>query len=489
MVRQIIFDDEITLWWEYDGKAFSYDTFLDGKAGERVNSTHVSFRNLTAEREYAIKIVADYGAVVFDGKIRTGKKKRTIDVTKAPYFAVGDGKTPNTAALQRALNDCSEGGRVYLPAGTFLSGALRLKSDTELYLDRGCVLQGADRLEEYLPKIKSRFEGVELTCYSSLLNAGELDSQGGANCRNIVIRGGGRIVGGGNSLREKTIAFENARLKKEIEALGDKIKDYETADTIAGRFRGRLVNVSNADGVIIGNIGIENSPAWNLHMVYSQNLTVYDCKIRSHGISNGDGIDPDSVENCAIFGCEFDTGDDCIAIKSGRNPEGNLVNRRSANIYIFDCLASGNGVSVGSEMSGGVENVYVWDCDMLKAYWGIQLKFSKKRGGFIRNVHVNRCKTSYVAVWSVWYNNDGEGAPTVPEVRDLFIEDCLIFRDESIYEDVVRYVFIRGIDEEHPVKNIYFNNVTFKKADPIGGTIVVENAENVVFNKVFKTDA
>ncbi len=488
MVRQIIFENEITLWWEYNADAKSYVAFLNGKEQTMAPSTHVSFYNLSADTEYAIKIIADNGNVVFNDVVRTKKAKNKIDVTKAPYFAVGDGKTLNTKALQKALDDCTEKDFVYIPKGIFLSGGLCLHSNTELYLEKDSILQGTANLEDYLPKIKSRFEGLERMCYSSLVNAGELDSKGSANCKNIVIRGGGRIVGGGNPLRTKVLEFENTRLKAEIENLGEKIKEYETINTIAGRFRGRLINLSNVDNAVISGIGIENSPSWNLHMVYSQNLTVYNCKVISHDISNGDGIDPDSVENCAIFGCVFDTSDDSIAIKSGRNPEGNVVNRKSANLYIFDCIAAGNGISIGSEMSGGVENVYVWDCDILKAYWGIQLKFSPKRGGFIKNVHVNRCKLSYVAVWNVPYNNDGEGAPTISEASDLFVEDCLIFRDDAIYEDTVRCVFIRGIDEEHPVKNIHFKNIAIKKTNPIEGAIVIENAENVTFSKVTMVD-
>lgn len=484
MVRKIIFENEITLWWELQKGVRFYDVYLNGSKFFRVDSTHVTLSDLLSKTEYLVKIVTDSGRVFFEEKICTQPKKNRIDVSKPPYNAVGDGKTVNTVTLQKAFDDCGEDDAVYFPQGVFLTGALRLHGNTQLFLEKGCVLQGTDNLQDYLPKIKSRFEGLEFECYSSLLNMGTLDSQGGCNCENIVIRGKGRIVGGGNPLREKVIAFENERLKEELNKLGDKIKEYETTDTIAGRFRGRLINVSNVNGFTICGVSIESSPAWNLHMVYSKNLTVYNCDVISHGISNGDGIDPDSVENCVIFGCNFDTSDDCIAIKSGRNPEGNVVNRKSSNIYIFDCVACGNGISIGSEMSGGVENVFIWDCDALKAYWGVQLKFSKKRGGFIKNVHVSRCKLSYFAVWNVPYNNEGEPAPTIPEVKDLFVEDCEIFRDENIYEDVSRYIFIRGINNEYPIKNVYLNNIVCKKKNDLDGAFVIENVENLTFNKL-----
>ncbi len=484
MVRQIIFNDEITLWWEYQAEETSFIAYLNGEKKAPFTKTRVSFCNLAADTEYDVKVIANTGKVLFDGVIKTKKQKNKIDVTKAPYSAINDGKTVNTKALQKALDDCTEKDYVYIPAGTFLSGGLRLHSNTELYLEKDCILQGTDKIEDYLPKIKSRFEGLEFMCYSSLLNAGELDSEGDCNCENIVIRGGGRVVGGGNPLRQKILDVENARLKEYLEGLGDGIKEYENTDTIAGRFRGRLINISNVDNFIISGIGVESSPSWNLHMTYSKNLSVYDCKFVSHHISNGDGIDPDSVENCAIFGCTFDTSDDCIAIKSGRNPEGNRVNRKTTNVYIFDCLASGHSVCVGSEMSGGVDNVYIWDCDSTDTAYGIQVKFNRKRGGFVRNLHANRCKMRGVVIWSPGYNMDGEAAPTVSDIRDLYFEDCVLGGSNTPYDHRYKTILVLGIDEEHPVQNVFFKNITLKDWAGHEPTISIENAENVVFNKV-----
>ncbi len=483
MIRRIVLSNEITLWWEYTINKGA-KTFKCYKNDECfvVNVTHVTYEKLLPDTEYKIKIECDDGKVIFDQVIRTKQAKNKIDVTKPPYCAVGDGVTLNTKALQRAFEDCTANDYVYVPSGTYLTGALRMHSDFELVLGEGCVLQGSTKREDYLPKIKSRFEGLEFMCYSSLLNAGELDSVGGCNCKNVIIRGKGRIVGGGNPLKAEIIDFENERLKDYILSLGDKIKEFETTDTIAGRFRGRLINISNVEGFVISGVSIESSPSWNLHMVYSKNLSVYNCRFVSHGISNGDGVDPDSVEDCAIFDCKFDTSDDCIAIKSGRNPEGNVVGRKSCNIYIFDCQAiDGHSVCVGSEMSGGVENVYIWDCDFTGAFLGVQYKFTKARGGYIKNCYCSRCKLSRATIHSARYNNDGEPAPTAPIIRDLYFENCLI-TGENVRHDFTHYVSIYGMDSENLVKNVYFNNVTMGKSIKEAGVLVMKHAENIVFN-------
>ncbi len=488
MVRQIVFDNEITLWWEYrDFKGVSsYECFLNGKSHATASSTHITFGGLEAETEYKIKITADNGTVVFDGSIATRAAKRRIDITKAPYNAVGDGVTLNTRAIQAAFDACGANDCVYIPQGVFLTGALNMHSDFELYIEHGAVLQGTEHIADYLPKIKSRFEGLEFMCYSSLLNAGELDSEGGPNCSGIVIRGGGKIIGGGNPLRQEVLDAENARLKEYIDSLGDTIKEFENKNTIAGRFRPRLINISNCENVVITGIDYGNSPSWNLHMTYSRDLTVYSCRASSHGISNGDGMDPDSVENCAIFGCEFDTSDDCIAIKSGRNPEGNVVNRRTSEVYIFDCKCAGHSVCVGSEMSGGVENVYIWDCDLTRTSCGIQLKFTKKRGGYIKNCYFYRCTSSRITVWSCLYNDDGIPAPTIPVLTDFFFEDFVLTGIVDGFNFTYKYIIIRGIDSNNTVKNVYLKNITLKEIDMQGEAIIIENAENVVFDRIIK---
>lgn len=126
------------------------------------------------------------------------------------------------------------------------------------------------------------------------------------------------------------------------------------------RCRGRLINISNAERVVISGIHCADGPSWNIHMVYSRSIWTHHCRISSRGIWNGDGWDPDSSENCILFDTVFDTDDDMVAIKSGKNPEGNVVRRSSHRIRVFDCIArGGHGIAIGSEVSGGISDIAI----------------------------------------------------------------------------------------------------------------------------------
>ena len=221
MLNTILFSDEITLWWDKQWElrgAVTYRATLNGEAAQLTPYTHVTFRGLTPETEYTVRVDRVAGDAVLEClgvlTLVTPPAKRRIDVTAAPYFAVPDGETLNTEALRRAIADCGKDDCVYFPKGVYLTGALDLHSDMELYLDEGAVLQGTARVEDYLPKRPSRFEGIEMECYSSLLNLGQLDSTAGANCENVVIRGKGEIRGGGLALCNAMIESERERLKE-----------------------------------------------------------------------------------------------------------------------------------------------------------------------------------------------------------------------------------------------------------------------------------
>jgi hypothetical protein len=141
------------------------------------------------------------------------------------------------------------------------------------------------------------------------------------------------------------------------------------------------------------------SPSWNLHFIYSKNIITCGCKINSGGISNGDGWNPDSSSNCVLFDTVFDTGDDCVAIKSGKNPEGNIINIPSTNIKVFDILANGGwGVAIGSEISGGISNVHFWNCDLRNSCYGVSIKAPYERGGYVKNISFQNIVTPSVLI-------------------------------------------------------------------------------------------
>ena len=416
-------DTTATLWWdqpEGSPAGARYRAVMSDGTVRETNRTHCMFDGLTPETEYTICVEMN-GEEIGQVRVRTGSTPKRLTVTD--FGAVGDGKTLNTKALQAALDACGEGEEVFLPAGTYVTGALRLHSDMKVRLEEGAVLQGTDHPEDYLPKIRSRFEGTEMMCYQSLLNLGEMDHAAGPNCRNVLIYGGGTIRGGGQPLALNIIEAEKERLREELAALGDKIKEYENEHTIPGRARGRLINLSNCETIRITGLTLENGASWNVHMLYSRDIVTDHCVFRSEGVWNGDGWDPDSSEDCTLFAAEFHTGDDSVAIKSGKNPEGNEINRPTRNIRVFDCRSEyGLGVAIGSEMSGGVENVKIWDCDLEHSLYGVQIKGTKKRGGYVRNISVRDSVLSRFLCCAVLYNDDGIGSPVPPVFSDMVCE-------------------------------------------------------------------
>ncbi len=477
MLKSIVFADEITLWWdkqEFPKQTNIYKVYLNGVYHGSTVKTHYTFACLQESTAYSIRIQAynrDAMQVEKEYTFQTQAAKKRIDVTLPPYCAVGDGKTLNTKALQFALDNCREDEYVYFPKGVYLSGALNIHSNTEVYLDEGAVLQGTTVVEDYLPQIKSRFEGIERMCYRALLNMGELDSRNdGYNCENVIIRGKGSIFGGGRPLAVAMTEAERERIKAYLDENVEYVKTCETPNTIPGRVRGRLINMSNCENIVLSGLKMGFGPSWNIHFIYSKNIVTYGCEIYSDRVLNedgsvaiepvwnGDGWDPDSSEDCAIFNTVFKTYDDCVAIKSGKNLEGNIINRPTKNIYIFDChVETGHGISIGTEMSGGVENVYVWDCDLKNALCGLQVKSTKKRGGYIKNLQATDCVVSTIYVRCATYNDDGEGMSQPPKLSDYHYENIKIEGYTHPSGEKV-FVVLNGFSEE----GFHLNNVSFK---------------------------
>ncbi len=493
MIQKIITDSDIILYWELtDCQGKSAWVYVDGSLVLHTQKTHFTLRDLK-KKTFQLTVYTDEAKqdCIFDQVISLCPKAKRIDITQAPYCAVGDGVTMNTAAIQRAINDCGAGECVYIPRGTFLSGALVLHSDMELYIEKGGILQGSEAPEDYLPKIKSRFEGIEMECYSSLLNMGSLENRDAYNCRNILIHGGGRISGGGKALCFNVIESERERLKDYIASLGDEIKTYENNNTIPGRARPRLINITCCQNVVLENVEIYNGPCWNVHMLYSDNILTCNSSFYSHGVFNGDGWDPDSSTNCTIFNCDFNTGDDCVAIKSGKNPEGNIIGKPSRNIRVFDCRCeTAHGFVIGSEMSGGVSDVYIWDCDMANSIYGIEIKGTKKRGGYVRNVHVSRCTVSRVLMHAVGYNDDGIGAPEAPIFSDCTFQDVRICGEALEYGTYKRIpcnaIEMVGFDgNHHSVQNIRFTNVVIGNGrESVPQTVSLQMLKNISFENL-----
>ena len=407
--------DSATLWWdqpEASPAGLRYTLRLNGAQVYTGDRTHCTAEGLAPDTSYHAVLYA--GEEPLDSaQVHTGARRRRLNVLD--YGAVGDGAAMDTAALQRAIDACGPGDEVYLPAGVFLSGGLRLHSHMAMYLDEGAVLQGSQQPQDYLPRQWSRFEGIEQECYQSLLNLGELDHSAGPNCCDVMLYGKGTINGGGQTLGLRIIDEEQARLRAARPDLDEALKDCENEHTIAGRARGRLISLCNCEHVRITGLHLGNGASWNVHMIYSRDIVTDHCEFRSEGVWNGDGWDPDSSEDCTLFACRFFTGDDSVAVKSGKNPEGNRINRPTRRVRVFDCVSEcGLGIAIGSEISGGVEDVRIWHCDLARSLSGLQIKGTRKRGGYVRNVLVRDCTLCRFIVRAVSYNDDGEGSPVPP---------------------------------------------------------------------------
>ncbi len=494
MINSIITFSDIIFYWDlFDctSENQQYFVYLNDEYVLDTNKTHFALRDISPKDGVVdIYTDADKQSLFYHTEYSLKPEPKFIDVSLPPYNAVGDGETLNTEALQRAIDACGKNECVYIPEGTYLTGALNLHSDMELYIEKGGVLQGSAEPETYLPKIWSRFEGYEMECYQSLLNMGNIKNRDEISCRNILIHGGGKICGGGRPLAENVISVEKERLKAYMESLGEEIGTYENENTIPGRLRPKLINISCSENVVIDNIELANGSCWNVHMIYSDNVITCNSSFYSHDVWNGDGWDPDSSTNCTLFNCDFNTGDDCVAIKSGKNPEGNIIGKPCKNIKVFDCRSlHGHGVTIGSEMSGGVSDVYIWDCDIRRTNQGLEIKGTKKRGGYVKNIHVYRSVLPRVMVHSVSYNDDGEAAPNQPTFSDCVFENLVICGEALRYDKpemkpcaAIEFV---GLDETNRVKNIVFKDIVIDNGkEAVMQNLLLQSVEGITISNL-----
>jgi polygalacturonase len=308
------------------------------------------------------------------------------------FGAVAGGKIKCSKAILAAIKAASQkgGGTIYIPAGTFLTGPIHLKSHITLYLDAGAVLKFSDDFDDYLPMVASRWEGVEVTNFSPLIYA-----QG---AENIAIRGRGTLDGQGKAwweqwgrVRSSGDATQN-KWQKEFTRLNPKpLAPGGYAPLQRAFLRPPFIQPHSCTNVLIEGVTIINSPFWTVSPLYCENVTVDAVTIHNPISPNTDGINPDSCHNVHISNCDISVGDDCITIKSGRDADGRRVGRPAENYTISNCtMARGHGgVVIGSEMSGGVKNITIANCIFDGTERGIRIKAARGRGGVVEDIRVN----------------------------------------------------------------------------------------------------
>jgi len=352
------------------------------------------------------------------------------------FGASSTGTTDASDAIRKAIEACvaAGGGRVVVPAGEYLTGPIHLKSNTELHLEGGATLKFKTDPSAYLPAVFTRFEGMECYNYSPLIYAygqeniaitgkGVLDGQAGDD--NWWIWKGKKNVEPG--VPDQMAA--RARLVAMV-AEGTPVEDRQFGK--GDYLRPSFIQPYKCRNVLVEGVRIRRSPMWEVHPVLCTNVTVRGVNIVTHG-PNNDGCNPESSRDVLIEDCLFDTGDDCIAIKSGRNDDGRRVGVPSENIIVRGCqMKDGHGgVVMGSEISGGVRNVFVEDCEMDSPNLDRVLRFKSNaiRGGVIENVFMRRVQIGKVADAVLRINflyEEGANGPHKPVVRNVVMEDITV---------------------------------------------------------------
>ena len=359
---------------------------------------------------------------------------REFNITR--FGATPSGNDDATAAIRKAIEACAKagGGRVVVPPGEYLTGPIHLKSNVELHLQRQATLKFTTNTEAYLPVVLTRFEGMECYNYSPLIYA--LDQE------NIAVTGEGTLDGQAsdeNWWQWKGKKKTNANLPDQ-KAARDRLMTMVEEDTpvrerrfgAGGYLRPAFIQPYRCRNVLLQGVHIRRSPMWEINPVLCSNVIVRRVEIKSHG-PNNDGCDPECSREVLVEDCVFDTGDDCIAIKSGRNNDGRRVGVPSENIIIRRCtMKDGHGgVVIGSEISGGCRNVFAENCQMDSPNLErvLRLKSNAVRGGKIENVFVRNCTVGRVsdAVLQIdFMYEEGDKGPHTPIARNIVIENVTV---------------------------------------------------------------
>lgn len=411
---------------------------------------------------------------------------------KAPKFPARDFKitdfgahpdagTDNTEAIRKAIAAChdSGGGRVVVPRGVFQTGAIHLKSNVNLHLEEGATLKFSADPAKYLPVVFTRFEGTECLNYSPLIYAFEQE--------NIAVTGRGVLDGSASNenwwkwARRANGGDPPARADiNSLREMGD--RGVPVKERVFGQghyLRNSFIQPYRSKNILIEGVRIINSPMWEIHPVLSANVIVRGVTVESHG-PNNDGCDPESSRDVLIEDCVFDTGDDCIAIKSGRDADGRRVHVPSENIIIRNCtMKDGHGgVVVGSEISGDCRNVFVEHCRMDSPNLDRALRFKSnaRRGGVIENIFMRDVTVGRVseAVLTIDFLYDtGAAGDYRPVLRNVSLD-----RVQSTSSPRVTWIVgFPGVT----IENVNFSNCTFRGVD---AAEVMNHAGSVSFRNV-----
>jgi polygalacturonase len=390
-----------------------------------------------------------------------------VDMRKAG--AKADGKKLNTRVINNTIDRLHSkgGGTLYFPAGTYLTGPIRMKSNITLELSAGATLLFSDNFDDYLPFVDMRYEGVMMKSFSPLIYA--------ENAENITIKGEGTLDGQGKAWWDEffrvlvDLQKNGVQNVNKYQTMWDEQNDVkalyaETNEDYTGTlkrrfFRPPFVQFLNSKRITIQGVKFTNSPFWTINPNFCENITISGITIDNVDSPNTDGINPESCKNVRISDSHITVGDDCITIKSGRDAQGRRYNTPCENITITNCtmLSGHGGVVIGSEMSGSVRNITITNCVFDGTDRGIRLKSTRGRGGVVENISVSNVVMRNIQKEAIIMDLRYSRMPEEP-----VSERTPVFRNIHISNvtgtDVNVPVFIRGL-EESPIQDVSLTNI------------------------------
>jgi len=399
----------------------------------------------------------------------------SADITK--FGGIGDGITKNTDAFAKAIEAVAVegGGKVVVPRGVWYTGPIVLKSNVNLVVDEGALIVFSRDFDDY-PLVETSFEGLETYRCQSPISGNGLE--------NVAITGKGIIDGSGDIWRpvkkEKMtdrqwkdlvqsggVVSEDGKIwyPSELSKRGDgrdnfNVPDFKTKEefeSVKDFLRPVMVSIINCKNVLLDGPTFQNSPAWNIHPLMSEDIIIRNLTIRNPWYSqNGDGLDLESCKNVLIYDNNFDVGDDAICIKSGKDEVGRKRAMATENVIIKNNIVyhGHGGFTVGSEMSGGVRNIHISNCTFIGTDIGLRFKSTRGRGGVVENIYISYIDMINIPAEAISFNLYYEGKSPIPEGTDQVEE--VKMPEQTAYP----------VTEETPIfRNIYMDHITIGNSE------------------------
>lgn len=425
-----------------------------------------------------------------------------LDITE--YGAIGDGESLCSDAINRAVEACAEsgGGRVVVPPGTFLTGPIYLRSHVDLHVMKGATILFSTDYDDY-PLVITNYEGLEaVRCTSpicgdelhnvSITGEGVIDGQGEAwrpvkrfkmtDDQWSVLLAKGGVVDEHNLWWPTEQALAGQKIAHDLQHGGKpfRVEDWEPARHY---LRPNLVKLTRCKNVVIDGPTFRNSAAWEVHLLLCENVQIRNANFLNPWFSsNGDGLDIDSCRNVRVEHSHFDCGDDAICIKSGKDEEGRRRGVASENITIDNCTVSHGhgGVTIGSEMSGGVRNVRVTNCIFRGTDIGLRFKTTRGRGGIVENIEISNVAMHDIKHEAISINMYYWVTTPKPEPLSERTPQFRQFTFRNITCDgAERAIEIRGLPEM-PVENMLFENLRIRSKSGV----VISDARDISLSRV-----